>query len=121
MTELKLSGKVIGLVDVPEDAKSFLIKDHLLFYEHSFDKVGLGEDEIINLKTEKYSLVGIASSLTEDMWKGIVETASNEYYEGGKDYTGQVSAFHSYTESGLSLLAAHGKKPSTTLVIIKNE
>lgn len=116
------------LIDVPEDAKSFLIKDHLLFYEHSFDKVGLGEDEIINLKTEKYSLVGIASSLTEEQWKGIVE----EYIYSGKisfyaykDYTGKIPECEddilSATESGLSLLAAHGKKPSTTLIITKNE
>ena len=116
------------LIDVPKDAKSFLIKGYWLFYEHNFDRLGLGEDEMIDLPPGQWQIVGIASSLTEEQWKGIVEKDTDfpnlpglyKYYESGSLKDIQVSATAQAKTSGLSLLAAHGKKPSTTLVILKN-
>jgi hypothetical protein len=45
---------------------------------------------------------------TEQDWAGVVGVSENEFYSGWTDYTGEISAFHSATESGHSLLAANG-------------
>ena len=77
----------------------------------------------------QWSIVGIASSLTEDMWKGILPQVRGGFaghLAGYKDYNDNglsmdKAPLKTATESGLSLLASHGKKPYTTLVILKNE
>lgn len=144
MTELKLSGKVIGLVDNEDGVTISMgatcpacvaqgVWNCGYFDEcgnhHPALKLHRGEEfiESISLSKGQWSIVGIASSLTEDMWKGIVGHPIPVFLEGHYKQDGittnyvDTSRVATYTESGLSLLAANGKKPSTTLIIIKNE
>ena len=146
VTELKLSGKVIGLVD-NEDGVTISMgatcptciaqgRWNCGYFDecgnhHPALKLHRGEEfvESISLSQGQWSIVGLAKDLTEEQWKGILPQVRGGFaghIAGYKDYNDNglsmdKAPLKTATESGLSLLASNGKKPSTTLIIIKNE
>ena len=126
--EIPMSGKVVGLVDTAEKIWMAKITKRKLTYRCdriTYGMLGWAEVEI-KLPPGQWSIVGIGSQLNEDMWNGIVERLrDSKGFDGYKNYSEWFTVFeenfNTATESGLSLLAAQGKKPSTTLIIIKNE
>ena len=141
--EIPMSGKVIALIDVPEGLHSPTVTfyDHgkvqywHVNYQYPEPNVSGGFALFYQMfggkknYPKKITVVGIASSLTEDTWKGILPQVRGGFaghLAGYKDYNDNglsmdKSPLKSATESGLSLIASNGKKPSTTLVILKNE
>ncbi len=121
MTPLTLpSGKYL-LVTVPEDALDIEVipdkvdaswPDYLKF-------VSLKEDMCAHwrLPPGRWQLIGKGGELSEEQWKGIVET---EYIEDighfPIDYETEESDCSSYTESGLSLLRSHGMNENTIIL-----
>jgi len=132
MKEINLpSGRYIA-VEVPEGTKSasqvhvFAGEDPICFHNE--------DGQIISAfnPSGSWSLIGLASELKEEDWKGIVEGVERfvsngrfqtkiigfkdyERFEGSSVFKNKSTA----TESALSLLASHNLNPSTT-VIIKN-
>ncbi len=110
----------IFAVEIPEGAHSFFTLPsnlHIYYllenkYHHS-----------VNLPSEpgSYSILFSTKDAGEEEWKLICEPASNEYYDGCKDYTEGVSAFHSFTESGLSLLRSKALDTNKNYLIIKKD
>jgi hypothetical protein len=77
-----------------------------------------------------YTIIGVDPlNLTEDEWKGIVDTVSGwssviyrNYDASGRDYRDIVeSAFHTATESGSSLLTANGHKQGSAVILKVND
>jgi hypothetical protein len=71
----------------------------------------------IDIPPGNWQLIGKGDALTEEQWKGIVET---EYIEDighfPIDYETEESDCSSYTESGLSLLRSHGMNENTIIL-----
>jgi len=120
-TPISLKSGDYLLIKVPEGTHHFCV--HLKIPELSyFDKRNVLYGEA--LPPGKYELVGqaLGSKIKEVEWEQVVESATNEYYTGGKDYTGNVSAFHSFTESGHSLIKSlHHIPDECVLVKIVNK
>jgi hypothetical protein len=78
---------------------------------------GEWEGDWIELPPGNWQLIGKGDALTEEQWKGIVET---EYIEDighfPIDYETEESDCSSYTESGLSLLRSHGMNENTIIL-----
>jgi len=120
MKEITLpSGKYL-MMEVPEDAKDFII-DAELFYKASF----LGSLPNIGhtkpLPPGNWQIIGKADEMGEDKWFNIVEhhlypfdnnIAGFENYND-EGYLSLITA----TQSGHSLLSSHGMKPETTLML----
>lgn len=81
----------------------------------------------IKLPEGTWAIEGVGDRLTEEQWKGIVETVSGwskpiyyNYAASGRDYRDIVeAAFETATESGLSLLKSKGLNPSEIIILIK--
>lgn len=106
-------------VQVESDAKSFVINDtNLLIYEHSFDRIGLGTDEFKQLPPGSYTIVGLASGISNDDKHMIVESMDlfyRDYSIGGKFDVLTVS------RSFDSLLACLSLEASTTVILKQNK
>lgn len=114
----------IVMVEVKSDAKIFgivpsLPKDYL-FFDDNFGHDGTCE---IQLPAIGYTIVGLSSKLSEDEWRGIVETNSEgfEHYMTDEEYdrSDHVYPLPTATESGLSLLKSKNLSPDTTLILKK--
>ena len=145
VTELKLSGKVIGLVDVPEGVTVLMgaacpaCLAQGVFNCGYFDECGnhhpalklhRGDEfvESISLSPGQWSIVGMGDKVTEEQWRGIIPECQYPFKEGylyldyeGFKRTGDRQYYDDPMSSGLSLLASYGKKPETCLIIIKND
>lgn len=116
MREIQLpSGKYL-LVEVPErtTAKQFFIHYDRVWVDSTYPKDYFSK----RMPTGQWAIVGKASELTEQQWKGIVDRG---FYEG--NFCGYPSYelkqfFYSYAaESGQSLIKSHSMKSETTLIL----
>ena len=129
VTELKLSGKVIGLVDVRPPYKEICVSGNALDVLYNYGGY-IGEDaydhefDVIDLPPGQWSIVGIASILTFADCSGLVESEgddSGSLKRWYKDYEHEGLWFRTPDKSLYSLIAANGKKPETCLIIEKKD
>lgn len=135
IVEKNIGAKDYLFCDVPKDVIDIELHNDedggCYFTYHT----GMGTDNYDILRETlpegNYSIVGMPLQLTEEQWKGIVETFWNPILlEHGKfiDYSHKTTKiytrfdplFDKATESGLSLIKSIGKEPETTLIILKN-
>ncbi len=117
MKELTLpSGKYLLVDGIPAGKElmlTYVYGDPDLLYKD-------GEGGVVFVKTlplAEWQLIGKGGEISEEQWKGIVET---EYIEDighfPIDYETEESDCSSYTESGLSLLRSHGMNENTIIL-----
>lgn len=122
-------------VRVPEGAKQFVL-DKTFHWLHCIGNIEQDLCKPIKLDDADYSILGLASELGEEDWKGIVEenicddvTKCPGY--NGKECCGKGEWFnysegvdgepcYSSTESGLSLLRHHGLDGNILILKRKN-
>jgi hypothetical protein len=119
MLSKTINGKEYLFVEIEKASSEFWLDKGELHYLW-------GEDYVtIQLPTKtKMKIIGKASELTDEQWKGIVEVFNNGAY---RDYGQSLFAPDMSTdvfcltakESGLSLIASLNLKPETTLIIQK--
>lgn len=118
--------KDILLVEVPVGDLSICqysfmwLPDHGIGWLHFMDKDDNDVTSSIQFN-EKWEIIGKADCLTEKYWEGIVETHQGcvkDYVTSAKS-SNSVTYCHewTFTKSGHSLLASHGLKPETTLIL----
>ena len=130
MTPITLpSGKYL-IVDVPEGATDFVLEIDteesffmLEYYIQNLDEdsgfYGEWGTEEIELAPGSYTLIGVDPlNLTEDEWKVVVR----QYHNGYENYYSQMVSLHlTATESGSSLLTAHGHKQGSAVILKVND
>ena len=131
--EIPMSGKLIALVKVPSDSYDHkLSRDeydeptYISYLQKGTGNYRDGFDIPKFVQPEYYTIVGIASSLTDAQKISVLEKGDDGLYiVYGKVYEepehSRLLATTNVDKAFDSLLAAHGKKPSTTLIMLKNE
>lgn len=74
-------------------------------------------DERIVLPKGNYSIIGLAKDLTEEQWKGIVESKKTFGYRKHDAVNGEYQWTARALQSGHSLLKANNLNPNTTLIL----
>lgn len=123
MQKLTLPSGEYLLVEVPEDAKYIrlsLTTNSLFFYRESYpNNIGA------HLPSGNWQLIGKASELGKEEWKGILKPIENwskelyhNYTASGRDFRDVIdSAFEATIDSGLSLIRSHSMNPETTIIL----
>lgn len=115
MKEQTINGKTYLFVEVPEDSGAYLVPDG------TFTMWNPDEMNVINLPDD-WDIIGRVSELTEEQWKGIVESWPSVSGDGTmvyQRYPDEIPKCRTATESGLSLIESLGYRPETTLILIK--
>lgn len=126
MIQKEINGRMLLFVEVEKDSREHQIifsPVRIMYWSNS----GNNYLDTKPLAKGSYSIIGLASELTEWDWEGIVEGNN-----GGQndtmwyDYTQPKTCFFCFTkttatESGLSLLSSLGLNKETTLIILKEK
>lgn len=109
-----LNEKAIA-VNIPE--YQFHLLGSRLFYKEPMDR----HFEHVVLPSGQWSLLGRPKEITEEQWKGIVDTYPDDGCGGFAymDYTSCVNGFETAKESGLDLLKSKGLNPESIIILIK--
>lgn len=126
-----LNSHTVLLVEVPEGATDIKISDHLAY--SVLDYNNKGSYDACALPPGNWKSLGLCSEIKEDVAKTLVEwyRDSNDssydpqynettYFDVFKDYmTGDEDELDTAVESLHSFIKAHGYKPETTVLLIK--
>lgn len=119
-----LNEKAIA-VHVTETANNFSIYEQELMFtdKKPDDPYPLGLDDLdgIDLPPGSWQILGRPEEITEEQWKGIVDTYPDDGCGGFAymDYTSCVNGFETAKESGLDLLKSKGLNPESIIILIK--
>lgn len=128
MTTKTINGREFLFVEVPEEAVKFKISG--TGYPCYLKDNSWHVCEPVNLSSE-YVIIGKASKLTEEDWRGIVDEMNEMFIEEPyppykevwapifTSYTEAMPFVATATESGQSLIQSLGMEPATTLIIEK--
>lgn len=122
MQTINVGNKRLIAESVPENTEQFSIRNETLLC--------LANDGVHAITVPHGShAIGLAKSITEEQWAGIVKTVAtmgkkgtNSYAALWRNYLHEIPQHifltcDTATESGLSLLQKHGVDPENTLII----
>lgn len=126
MKQITLPSGEYLLVEVPRWATFNLLQSNhgslLQVWDRDYQDLKMNESQ---LPSGNWQIIGKADSLSEDDWKGIVETKHGGFaghLKGFKDYSPKYiyvdkDPISTAKESGHSLIESHQMKPETTLIL----
>lgn len=122
MTPVTLPSGLYLFIELPEGKTAKFAEDGKLY---SYRGEGVVTANEIPLPSGSYTLIGKSNEISEEGWKGIVESIFIEEYVAYdaydchtdyKNYCGGVG-FYSALKSGLSLLTHHNLNETTTVIL----
>lgn len=119
MTPLKLPSGEYLLVEVPEDAKSFVITVvNRKWYYLSAD-MGDTFKDLGRIPKGKWEEVGKGSEISEKEWEVILPGQNIQKTPFYTNFLNKKGYFNSATESGHSLIASHNYTPGQVVLLKK--
>lgn len=118
MKQITINGRVLGIVDVPEDAYGFSLYIDGLYW--LVDR-GTLWGELHSMTKGNWSILGRLNDITEEQAAGIVERFHNGYRDYDIPDNRMAASLLKATESLQSFFQSHGIKGNPLILLLNDK